>query len=369
MALHPIRARHALTENNTGSISDMEGYILALNKKQSELFRNESARGARREYRRQHPTEIAVFKCMDGRLNLSLMTKTPVGIITPFRNIGGRFNLGWKALWQLIQQWYICAKSNHRTCIVLVSYHFSKGDHHRGCAGFGYDTESAREEARVLVEQFANVWSRPYTTLHPILIGLETDEDGLVFHGVSGEVFDVSENTHMQPKELLEKFGALYPDLSDVMLADLVELVKGNQSHIEEVRASGREPIALDHGEQIIGVGDFDWLHDPNRALIIGSYSDKWEEAVATAGKIVTSNFTEGRIDADAGVVLMSCVLTRDEDGASGWGFAREEALLNAKTALKVLRKAYPQLIDDHKFSVIAGVVDANTRLLHRLDV
>ena len=32
---------------------------------------------------------------MDGRINISVATDTPAGIILPLRNLGGRFNLGW----------------------------------------------------------------------------------------------------------------------------------------------------------------------------------------------------------------------------------------------------------------------------------
>ena len=42
----------------------------------------------------EHPTAIAVLKCMDGRFNISVATQTPPGIIQPFLNLGGIFDLG-----------------------------------------------------------------------------------------------------------------------------------------------------------------------------------------------------------------------------------------------------------------------------------
>ena len=49
----------------------------------------------RSRYLVQHPTAVAAFKCMDGGINIPVATNTPHGIILPFRNLGGRFDLGW----------------------------------------------------------------------------------------------------------------------------------------------------------------------------------------------------------------------------------------------------------------------------------
>jgi hypothetical protein len=49
---------------------------------------------ARSLYIAQHPTSIVALNCMDGRVNISVATDTPMGIILPFRNLGGRFSLG-----------------------------------------------------------------------------------------------------------------------------------------------------------------------------------------------------------------------------------------------------------------------------------
>ncbi|NWF73057.1 MAG: hypothetical protein HXY51_08495, partial [Nitrospirae bacterium] len=44
------------------------------------------------------------LKCMDGRLNLSVATNTPPGIIEPIRNLGGRFDLGWPHFGEVITE-------------------------------------------------------------------------------------------------------------------------------------------------------------------------------------------------------------------------------------------------------------------------
>src|SRR5438445_4151094 len=50
---------------------------------------------ARSLYLAQHPTAFIALSCMDGRINISVATGTPAGIIVPLRNLGGRFDLGW----------------------------------------------------------------------------------------------------------------------------------------------------------------------------------------------------------------------------------------------------------------------------------
>jgi hypothetical protein len=67
-------------------------------------------------------------------------------------------------------------------------YHFSKGDPHRGCAGHGYDTCAARSFAFDLQGQIERVFGTNHHAVHPIVVGIETDEDSLVFHGKNDQV-------------------------------------------------------------------------------------------------------------------------------------------------------------------------------------
>jgi carbonic anhydrase len=57
--------------------------LLEINKKHTAVYSNPKNTLARRLYQAQHPTEIGVFKCMDGRLHLPVMTNTALGIIRP----------------------------------------------------------------------------------------------------------------------------------------------------------------------------------------------------------------------------------------------------------------------------------------------
>ena len=53
-------------------------FLLNHNELQSAQFCDPNVALERRLRRKIHPTEIGVFKCMDGRLNLSVMTNTPL---------------------------------------------------------------------------------------------------------------------------------------------------------------------------------------------------------------------------------------------------------------------------------------------------
>ena len=73
---------------------ELREWMIKFNGQQSEKFCDPGNRSERDLYWSQHPTHVIAIKCMDGRLNLPFITKTPVGIVQPYRNIGGRFDMG-----------------------------------------------------------------------------------------------------------------------------------------------------------------------------------------------------------------------------------------------------------------------------------
>lgn len=345
------------------STMHIKNFVIDRNKEQTAEFRNPAAQADRRLYRAQHPTEILVTKCMDGRLNLALYTQTPPGILQPFRNIGGRFDLGWPFFQEVISEAVGYAIGKGREVVCITSYHFSHGDHHRGCAGFGYDTDGAHKAADILRGQFNRVFGdtnqRPIYTL---TIGIETDEEALTFHGSTGAVLEVAKLPLTTTEaEVTKSLHELYPDMRTSMIRDLVPLVMGNIAHINELRIAGREPIDLEHREQIIAVGrGFDWLHIPNKALIIGPYSHEWPSIVARAGGIILGNLKEERIPADQGILLLLGAFYREEEGASGWRLKEEKVRYLRKTAEEALREGVPELVPH--LSILSGVTHADTR-------
>ncbi len=347
---------------------DIKEYVLNLNTKRSDEYTDPSAQLARQLYRTQHPTEILVQKCMDGRLNLSVFTGTPAGILQPFRNIGGRFDLGWPFFQEVTNDGIQYAINRGRRCLAITSYHFSVGDNHRGCAGFGYDTDAAKNAALALRDQFTKVYGeakgRP---VYALTIGIETDFESIVFHDAGSKTLDVASlDASFSLEEIDVMLAGLYPDMDIEMRADLVPLVKGNLEHIAEVRAEQKSPIDLEHREQIIAVGrGFDWLHEPNRALIIGPYSHEWPQAVKTAGSIVLGNLNAERIPDENGILLLVSTLWRNEERESGRRLKEEKARYIARTALLELQ-SIPELKD--KIQILVGVTEAETRKLYPID-
>ena len=94
-------------------------FLLELNTKHSREYIELASE--RRRYRGEHPTEIAALKCMDGRLHLPVITKTALGIIQPFRNLGGKFDLGWPFFQSKIDEWVQYSVGRGRHCLVFVT--------------------------------------------------------------------------------------------------------------------------------------------------------------------------------------------------------------------------------------------------------
>jgi hypothetical protein len=349
---------------SSGSVHDIVDFVLNRNKEQSVLYCNGSL--AREKYRANHPTQIAVLKCMDGRLNYAKITKTMLGILHIWRNIGGKFDLGWPYFGELFEEWvFTSVKKKGNNCLVLSTYHCSQGSNDRGCAGWEYHTDLAINDARARIEQVARIYGKQYDTVHPLVVGIETDEDSLVFNGENGEEFSVADHTDMGDNELNHVFARMYPQMLDVVRKDLLQHVVGNQKHIKELREQGRTVADLDHQEQIIVVGrGVDWLHD-QKALIIGPYSLDWPSDVAVAGKIIMNNFETKRLAPDAGVLLLTSALSTEKFGRPGWKRAIEKTRYMRDQSVKALQDKYPELFTTHKMQVLMGVMDPDTRLLH----
>ncbi len=340
-------------------------YLLEHNKKQSEEFSTPDAALQRRKYRSEHPTEIAAWKCMDGRLHLPIMTEIPLGIIQPFRNIGGQFDLGWPFFGLLIKEWIDYALSRGRDSIILVTYHFSKSDQHLGCKGFAYDTEAAKKFTANLVSQVERVFGERHTVVYPIQIGIETDEDALILHGTNGDMLDLGKETVPSTEVLRLRLRKLFPDMRAQMLEDLLPLVLGNIDHISEVRKEKRPLQDIDHKEQVLGIGrGFDWLHLHNKALLVGPYSYNLQDPISKAAGILLENIKKGQTPEKEGVVLMSSAVYRDEVGIEHQ-LAIEKAISLAKFGVEIIKEQVPDLVQ--YLSVLVGTVDLNTRAFKRI--
>ena len=326
-------------------------------------FQNPESFLARKLYTAQHSTSVVALKCMDGRLNLSVATSTPAGIVQPFRSLGGRFDLGWPHFGEVMADYVQGMVRQGRRTLALITYHYSKGDFHRGCAGFNYNTDAARSHTFEIKRQMETVFGKGHSTVYPLVCGFETDEDALVFHGSNGEILDLSTISPTIHDSLPTSLARLYPDMSDQVRQDLLPLVEGNIAHIAQIRQSNRE-LDIEHREWIIGIGrGFDWLHAPNLALIIGPYSPDLADPIRNAAGIIAANMQTRRIP-DDGFLLLAESLYHEI------GIDRARAELKsgflAEFAAAIIRKEFPNLRE--KMHVRSAVMAWQSREMELID-
>ena len=169
-------------------------WVFDLARRHAQAFASPGACLARQRHLAQHPTAIMVLKCMDGRINIPVATQTPPGIIQPFRNLGGIFDLGWPHLGETLVAHVHKVVSAGRQGLMMITYHWSKGDPARGCAGFHFRTEDARAHTLQIREQVRALFGGgEVPTIFPLVCGFETDEDALVLHGEGGATLSMAD--------------------------------------------------------------------------------------------------------------------------------------------------------------------------------
>lgn len=340
-------------------------YLLDLNRRNSYEFMSPAVALARRQYRAKHTTEIAVAKCMDGRLNLPVITKIEMGIIQPFRNLGGRFNLGWHGFQMEIREWVNYSIGRGRNCLMIVTYHYSRGDKHRGCRGFGYDQQAAEQSSLELKRQFDRDFGQG--VVYTVQLGIETDLEALILHGEDGRVVDLAKIKDSATEYLLKLLRDLYPTMPTQTVMDFLPLVQGNIAHVADIIKARRLPIETEHKEWMLGIGQgFDWLHEINTAILIGPFDPNIETAIKTGALLLQSNLNEGRINGD-GVVLMASARYREASGPEP-RLAEDKARFYCQFARDTILKYQETASLDKHLSYLANVVDANTRALRVIE-
>ena len=338
-------------------------WLLEHARRHSEEFRSPKSFLARSLHVAQHPTTVVAFNCMDGRINLSVATGTPLGIIVPFRNLGGRFDLGWPHFGEVLSEHIENMVRQGRRTLALITYHYSKGDLHRGCAGFQYDTDAARNHTFEIKRQMEVAFGDDRNTVYPLVCGFETDEDALVLHGSNGEVLDLSTVSSTDHDSLPASLARLYPDMPDQMRHDLLPLVQGNVAHIAGVMYSDRK-LDIEHHEWMIGIGrGFDWLYTPNLALLIGPYSPDLADPIRKAAGIIEANMTARRIPDDG--FLVFGVSPYSEIGPNR-AVAKLRAAFLAGFAAGIIRAEFPNLKE--KMRVRSSVIAWQSRMIEEID-
>lgn len=331
--------------------------ILSMNAERSRLFQETTHE--RRNYRREHPTEIAATMCMDGRVNLTVVCELPVGIISPFRNIGGRYDLGWPLLRNSLNELEGYAYKKRRPMLLIITYHWSKGDEHRGCAGFKYNTA----EAIASMKQFKTQVDRCYgDRISTVLMGLETDSDALVVHGENGQKLDMREKDGASVLDLQGDLVSFFPDMPEQVRADVANLLFGNIKRVGKVRAEKRRLNEFKHNERVLAIGQgFDWLRNDNFALIIGPCDPVLDQPIVTAATIIQRNWKEKRIP-KGGVLLVSTPFRKWEDRSG----AVEQSRYLANLATRCIAEQVPDMADF--FEPLVGVLDLETRSFEAIE-
>ncbi|MDP3538283.1 MAG: carboxysome shell carbonic anhydrase [Azonexus sp.] len=327
------------------AISQRIDWLFDLARRHGETFRGPEAWLARERYHAEHPTAIGVLKCMDGRINIPVATNTPAGILMPFRNLGGMFDLGWPHLGEVLAHHVQRMTGNGRRVLFLITYHWSRGNPQRGCAGFGYDTAAAIAHTQEIRRQMEHIFGSGHGTVYPLVCGFETDEEALSIHGSDGSVLDLAGLGGADLATLEPRLAALLPDMPVQMRADLLPLMLGNLEHICEIRAqTARQQRRLDieHREWVICIGrGFDFLHTPNLALIIGPYSPDLADPIRKAAGIIDANMKAGRIPDDGFLLLAS--VPYDEIGVDR-ARAELKSRFLSRFAADVIREEFPEL-------------------------
>ena len=341
-------------------IANRINWVFDLAQRYSAEFCSPEAFLARERYLALHPTAIAVMKCMDGRINIPVATNTPPGIIQPFRNLGGMFDRGWPHLGEVLAQYVQRMVRRGRRVLILITYHFSRGDVHRGCSGFNCDTEAAIAHTRQIQSQMEAIFGAAHGSVYPLICGFETDEDALLLHSSDGQVLDLSRDISVD--ELMAELAIRFHDMPGDLRCDFLPLLAGNLSHIKGLRQE-RRSLVVEHREWMICLGrGFDFLHTPNLALIVGPYSPNLADPIRKAAAIIESNMADGRIPDDGFLLLAS--VPYDEIGVDRARAVMKSHFLS-KFAAEVIESEFPVLAG--KMIRHTAVLDWNTRRIEAL--
>lgn len=331
------------TELHDRPIAERIEALLALARRHADTYCSPSSSLARERYLANHPTRLLVMKCMDGRIHIPHATRTPLGIITPFRNLGGIFDLGWPYLGELVTEAVAEGIRSGHGALLMITYHFSRGEKWRGCAGFGCDATAALTHAREIRAQAERLFGDDHQQVYPLVCGFETDADALILHGDGEEMLDIGALETADPDSLERRVAELCPDMPADIRRDLLPLLSGNRAHVSSLRGKDRE-LDIEHREWVICVGrGFDFLHLPNTALIIGPYGPSLAEPIGTAADIIDANMVAGRIP-DDGLMLLASTPYQ----AVGVDRARAElkSRFLADFATRVIQERHPWLAE-----------------------
>ena len=302
---------------------------------------------------------------MDSRVNFSLLTMTPSGVLQPWRNLGGRFNYGWPHFQELTRKWYKHASREGSLKPLMVhTYHFSESKKELGGRGWNCDTEASKKHCFELRNQCERLFGA--RSVCAVSIGIETDTNALIVHSADETVLDM--RTLPDPRLVAISLSRMFPHFPTKVITDFAHLLAGNSEHISRIKLSQRTPEETDHKEWALMVGRaFDWLHIPDLALIVGPFDYNLETPIRTAASLILENIVSKRVDPNKyGIVMMSASPVYDRGNGIELSGARMKAEFLAALTMRIIERDFPAL-DEYMYPLV-GTVDMQTRIFHRQD-
>lgn len=322
--------------------------IIQINAEQSARYVADDS--ARRRYWATHRTFFGAIKCMDGRVLFHTMTRTPLGLVKPFRAIGGKFDVWWPSFLGRVHHWVQTAMAMGSRNLILVTYHFSASDSHLGCAGWAYDTSAARIHADRLATGLTDVFGEQLTA---VVTGVETDRDELILHGPSGDVTGAA-CIGKSIDEIREIVRRAFPSMVPEAIEDLIPFLRGNALHVADLTEHPRDLTARGHNERIIALGQgFNWLAQANLALIINDADPDLAKSIRVAAGLIEKNLSTAPSGDDA--TILTCVTYREP----GMDFRQATARSKGLRAFveRVIGESNPALIASGRLHAMAAVV------------
>lgn len=342
--------------------------LMRQNRSASARYLSPDEYAKRKRYRDTYRSAKKASKCSDERIALSEITMTPQGIIEPFRTIGGRFSLGMPYYQKLVAEWvqrnYF--GNDHLACIAFLTYHWDETDEHLGCRGFHYDVEAARDHIRKLRGQYIRDFG--LEQVQPIMLGIETHSQRLIFHGSHDEIFDLRDAVGMSDGALFKKISDLYPGIKDQVAHDLVPIMTGNTQYFQSLGHSERSHLDFRHSGNILAVGrGFDWL-DKGQAMIVGPFDLDMAKQIETASDVIWQNWKDDVIEAEDGIVLLASAVYWHQ--STEYYLACDKAVELAQFTHHIVSNHSKKEVREmaSMWEPLVGVVDMNSRKLKRLE-
>lgn len=287
---------------------------------------------------------------MDGRVLFPVLTKTPLGIVHPYRAIGGRPEVWWPSFLGRVRAFVEQAMREGQRAVAFLTYHHSESEPGLGCAGWEFHTDAAHEHTDRLALQLTEVFG---DALVPIVANVETDRDVLTLHGPAGDVSGEAV-IGLDDEAISAAIALAFPTIDPGVRRDLVPLLRGNALRVSELRLEPKDLDAKAHHERILAVGQgFDWLYQENLALIINDADPGLASSIAVAAAILRKNL--GRAPADEEFTILTCVPYQAPGIDQRQAIARARGLRDF--TLDVVRRAEPELASSPRFQALAGVV------------